>query len=49
LIPGWNTVFGLIPILGADIGLHTITALISAYFGWLAPATVANRANVARV
>jgi hypothetical protein len=47
-IPGLNTVFGLIPIFGADIGLHAVTAIISAYFGWAAPVTVSDRDTVTR-
>lgn len=35
LIPGLNTTFGLIPISGNDIWLHALTALISAYFGFV--------------
>ena len=34
LIPGLNTVFGLIPLHGHDIWLHLGTAAIAAYFGW---------------
>jgi len=34
LIPGLNTVFGLIPIHGHDVWLHAGTALIAAYFGF---------------
>ncbi len=34
LIPGLNTVFGLIPLHGHDIWLHAGTALIAAYFGF---------------
>lgn len=37
LIPVLNTTFGLIPIFGADIWLHALTALLAAYFGFLAP------------
>ncbi len=48
-IPGLDTVFGLIPIFGADIGLHALTAIISAYFGWLAPVALHERSTVARV
>ena len=36
LIPGLNTTFGLIPLFGHDVWLHAGTALIAAYFGWLA-------------
>lgn len=35
LIPATSTVFGLIPIFGADIALHALSALIAAYFGWM--------------
>ena len=34
LIPGLNTVFGLIPLYGNDIWLHAVTAIVAAYFGW---------------
>lgn len=34
LIPGLNTVFGLIPLFGADIWLHLATALLGLYFGF---------------
>jgi hypothetical protein len=37
LIPGLNTTFGLIPIFSNDVWLHALTALVAAYFGWLAP------------
>lgn len=43
LIPGLNTVFGLIPLHGHDIWLHAGTALIAAYFGF-AKKTEAQRA-----
>ena len=42
LIPGLNTMFGLVPIHGHDVWLHAGTALIAAYFGW-----VVKGANVA--
>jgi hypothetical protein len=48
-IPVLSTFFGLIPIFGADIGLHALTAIISAYFGWLAPISAHERSTVARV
>lgn len=32
-----KTNFGLIPIYGADVLLHAGTALVAAYFGWVAP------------
>lgn len=38
LIPGMlSTTFGLAPLFGADVALHAITALIAAYFGFVAP------------
>ena len=37
LIPGLNTTFGLIPIFGHDVWLHALTAVLAAYFGWMAP------------
>lgn len=36
LIPGLNTTFGLIPIFGHDVWLHALTAIVAAYFGWMA-------------
>lgn len=38
LIPGLNTTFGLIPLFSHDIWLHAASALLAAYFGWVAPA-----------
>lgn len=46
LIPGLNTVFGLIPIYGHDVWLHAGTAIVAAYFGFSRSArteTVATR------
>jgi hypothetical protein len=37
LLPGANTLFGLVPIYGHDIWLHAGTALLAAWFGWRAP------------
>ncbi len=36
LIPVLNTTFGLIPIFGADVLLHAVSALVAAYFGFVA-------------
>lgn len=36
LIPATQTTFGLIPIHGNDIWLHALSALIAAYFGFVA-------------
>ncbi|MEZ0368653.1 MAG: DUF4383 domain-containing protein [Candidatus Sericytochromatia bacterium] len=38
LIPGLQTLFGLIPIHGHDVWLHAGSALIAAYFGFGPPA-----------
>lgn len=38
IIPATNTVFGLVPLFGLDAGLHLVTALVAAYFGWGAAA-----------
>lgn len=35
-IPGLDTLFGYVPLFGNDIWLHAGTALVSAYFGWIA-------------
>jgi hypothetical protein len=44
LIPMLNTTFGLIPLFGHDIWLHAGTALIAAYFGYMAPGPARARA-----
>lgn len=36
LIPGLNSVFGLLPLHGHDIWLHAATAILGAYFGYFA-------------
>lgn len=36
LIPGANTMFGLVPIYGHDVWLHALSALIAGYFGFVA-------------
>jgi hypothetical protein len=35
LIDGLNTTFGLIPLYGADVGLHAVLAIGAAYFGFM--------------
>lgn len=35
LIPGANTMFGLVPIFAHDIWLHAFAAALGIYFGWL--------------
>ena len=34
LVPGLNTVFGLVPLHGHDVWLHLGTAAAAGYFGW---------------
>jgi hypothetical protein len=35
LVSGLQTTFGLIPLYGADVGLHAVLAVVAAYFGWM--------------
>lgn len=37
MIPVLNTTFGLIPLFGNDVWLHLLTAVVAAYFGFMAP------------
>jgi hypothetical protein len=46
LIPGLNTMFGLVPIYGHDVWLHAGSALIAAYFGFIAPRDTDNRQSI---
>ncbi len=39
IIPATNTVFGLVPLFGADVWLHLLTVIVAAYFGWGAAST----------
>jgi hypothetical protein len=36
-VPSLATVLGWMPIFGADVALHALSSVGSAYFGWLAP------------
>lgn len=36
LFPVFNTLFGLVPLFSNDIWLHALTAIVAAYFGWMA-------------
>jgi hypothetical protein len=47
LVPGFNTTFGLIPIFGADVALHAVTALVGVYFGWFVAEARTSRARTA--
>ena len=35
IIPVLRTTFGLIPLYGANVVLHLVTALLGVYFGWV--------------
>ena len=35
LLPGTNTLFGLVPIFGHDVWLHALLAIPAAYFGFI--------------
>lgn len=45
IIPGMQTLFGLVPLHGNDVWLHAGTAAIAAYFGWRSEAFVDRRAE----
>jgi membrane associated rhomboid family serine protease len=44
LIPGVNTLFGMLPLHGHDVWLHLGTAALAAYFGWRSEVLVEHRA-----
>jgi hypothetical protein len=48
VFPALHTLFGLVPLFGHDIWLHTATAVFAAYFGFLASpeVVVQRRANI---
>jgi len=35
LIPGLNTLFGLVPLFGHDVWFHALIAAVAAYFGFV--------------
>jgi hypothetical protein len=45
LIPVTNTLFGLVPIHDHDVWLHAVSALIAAYFGFIAPGTAGQQSG----
>ena len=47
LIPGMNTLFGMLPIHGHDVWLHAGTAAVAAYFGWRPDVSVERRTSTA--
>jgi hypothetical protein len=42
LVPGLNTLFGLVPIFGHDVWLHAVLAAPAAYFGFMHRDTAAD-------
>lgn len=46
LIPATNTLFGLAPIGGLDVGLHAVLAIVAGYFGFGPPSKASARATV---
>ena len=46
--PGLSTVFGILPLHGNDIWLHSATAVVAGYFGWHPEASIERRASVRR-
>jgi hypothetical protein len=47
LIPGMNTLFGMLPMHGHDVWLHAGTAAVAAYFGWRSEVSAERREGVA--
>jgi hypothetical protein len=47
LIPGVNTLFGMLPLHGHDVWLHAGTAALGAYFGWRTEVSVERRSSPA--
>ena len=48
LIPGLNTLFGLVPLHGHDVWLHLGTAAVAAYFGFRGESDERRRGTVDR-
>jgi hypothetical protein len=34
LIPGLDTIYGIVPLFSNNVWLHAISAIVAAYFGW---------------
>ena len=45
LIPGMNTLFGVLPLHGHDVWLHLGTGAVAGYFGWRSEVEVERRAD----
>ncbi len=46
VVPGLDTVLGILPIHGNDVWLHGLTAAAAAYFGWREPAHMKDRRHI---
>ena len=49
LIPGLNTMFGLVPIHSHDVWLHAVDCDRRSVFGWVAAARPETRSDKARL
>jgi hypothetical protein len=47
VIPGMNTLLGMLPIHGHDVWLHAGSAALAAYFGWRTEVWVERRSSTA--
>jgi hypothetical protein len=47
VIPGMNTLFGMLPMYGHDVWLHAGTAAVATYFGWRSEVSAEHRASTA--
>ena len=46
MLPGMNTVMGMLPIHGNDVWLHGLTAAMAAWFGWRQPLAKKDRRHI---
>ncbi len=46
LVPGLNTLLGIMPINGNDVWLNGLTAIGAAYFGWREPLGLKDRRHI---
>jgi len=40
LMPGLDTLYGIVPLYSNDVWLHAVSAIVAAYFGWAPVAAV---------
>jgi hypothetical protein len=45
VVPGIDTLFGMVPLHGNEVWLHAGTAAVAAYFGWRTEVSVEHRAS----